>query len=184
MVKTPPTTKLVSGAEFLAMGDIGPSELIDGRIVLMAPAGDEHGLLESNLSFELKHFARQRKLGRIMTGEVGIYIHRNPDRVRGADVVLISYQKLPRPTGKFLEVAPELVVEIMSPNDRWEQVRDKLSDYFSIGVEQVWIIEPGNRKVLVYRSTTDLQEFDEEDQLVGQGIVAGFTLDVAALFNE
>jgi Uma2 family endonuclease len=183
-VESPPKTEEITGEELLALGDIGPCELIDGRIVFMSPAGDEQGIIESNLGFELKRFARQQKLGRVMTGEVGVYIRRNPDRVRGVDIILISYEKLPKPTGKFLEVVPELVVEIMSPHDRWEEVRQKIKEYFSIGVEQVWIVEPGNRKVLIYRSQIDFQEFGEGDQLKGEGILAGFSLDVTALFDE
>lgn len=179
-VKSPPAAKLITGDELLGLGDLGPCELIDGRIVFMSPAGDEHAILESNLGFEL----RQQRLGRVMTGEVGIYIRRNPDRVRGADIVFISYTKLPKPTGKFLEVAPELVIEIMSPHDRWQEVRQKLEDYFSVGVEQVWVVEPGNRKVLVYHSSTDLQEFGEGDVLAGQGILEGFALEISALFDE
>jgi Uma2 family endonuclease len=182
-IESPPKTETITGEEFLAMGDIGSCELIDGRIVYMSPAGDEHGIIESNLAFELKQFARQHKRGRVMTGEVGIYIRRNPDRVRGADVILVSYEKLPKPTGKFLDVAPELAVEIMSPNDRWEEVREKIRDYFSIGIEQVWIVEPGNRKLLVYHSNTDLQEFGEGDTIEGEGILAGFTLNIDTLFT-
>jgi len=177
-------TKLMTGDELQARGDIGSYELIDGRIVPMSPAGDEHGIIELNLALELKTFVKQKQLGWVMTGEVGIYIRRDPDRVRGADIVFISKEKLPQLTGKFLAVAPELVVEIMSPHDRWEEVRRKLADYFSIGVEQVWIVEPKNRTVLVYRSSTELQEFSEPDTLLGEGALSGFQLAIADLFPE
>lgn len=181
-VKTPPEVKLITGEGLLAMGDIGRCELIDGRIVPMSPAGDEHGYVEFNLGAELRAFVRQHNLGWVLGGEVGIYIHRNPDRVRGADIVFVSRERLPALTGKFLEVAPELVVEVMSPNDTWEGVREKLADYFSIGVAQVWIVEPRNRNVLVYQSSTDLQEFGAGDTLVSEGVLEGFRLDIAALF--
>lgn len=165
------------------MGDIGPCELIDGRIVPIAPAGDEHGFVEFNLGAELRAFVRQHNLGWVLGGEVGIYIHRNPDRVRGADIVFVSRERLPALTDKFLEVTPELVVEVMSPNDTWEGVREKLADYFSIGVVQVWLVEPRNRKLLVYRSSTDLQEFGTGDMLMSEGVLEGFRLDIAALFT-
>ena len=56
-------TKPITGEELLALGDIGPSELIDGRIVTMTPTGSEHGLIESNLTTELRFLLRQRRLG-------------------------------------------------------------------------------------------------------------------------
>jgi Uma2 family endonuclease len=113
----------ITGEELLALGDIGPCELIDGRIVPMSPTGGEHGSLEAILGGELTMFVRQRRLGWVMVGEVGIYTRRQPDRVRGADVAFVSRQRLPkRPGKKFLEVAPELVVEILSPDDRWQDV--------------------------------------------------------------
>ena len=78
--------KLVTGEDLFAMGDIGPCELIDGRIVPMSPTGVEHGAIEALLAGQLRAFARQRKVGRVLSGEVGVYIHRNPDRVRGPRV--------------------------------------------------------------------------------------------------
>jgi Uma2 family endonuclease len=72
----------------------------------------------------------------------------------------------------------------MSPDDRWQEVRQKLEEYFSIGVQWVWIIEPENRAVLVYRSSTEMDKLGEEDTLHGEDILAGFTLPVASLFGE
>jgi Uma2 family endonuclease len=181
----PPETKLITGEELLAMGDIGPCELIDGRIVPMSPTGEEHGDIEFNLGAELKIFVRQRKLGRVVGGETGIYIRRNPDRIRAADIAFISKQRSPGKRRKgFLEVAPELVVEVISPTDTWEDMRSKLKDYFSAGVERVWVIDPENREVLVYRSPKEVETLGEGDTLTGEGVLAGFALPVANLFAE
>jgi Uma2 family endonuclease len=177
-------TKLITGEELLELGDIGRSELIDGKVVTMSPADSEHGFIGFNLGAELRTFVRQKKLGWVIGGETGIYIRRNPDRIRGADIVFVSKEKLPNLPIGFLDVAPELVIGIISPSDRWQDVRDKLADYFSIGIGQVWVVEPANRTVLVYRSLTDIQEFGEEDTLSGEGMLEGFKLVVAELFAE
>jgi len=183
MVTTPTKTPLITGEELLAMGDIGPCELVDGRIVPMSPTGGKHGLLELYLGSALHSFVQKHSLGWVMTGEVGIYTRRNPDRVRGADVVFLSGERWPEaPPDGFLEVAPDLVVEIMSPNDRWQDVRQKLAEYFAIGVRWVWIVEPENRTVLVFRSITDIQQYGMDDVLAGEGILEGFSLTVANLF--
>jgi Uma2 family endonuclease len=183
MVTTPIKTPLITGEELLAMGDIGPCELVDGRIVPMSPTGGKPGLLELYLGSALHHFVQEHSLGWVMTGEVGIYTRRNPDRVRGADIVFLSSERWPEaPPDGFIEVAPELVVEIMSPNDRWQDVRQKLVEYFAIGVRWVWIVEPENRTVLVFRSVTDMQQYGMNDMLVGEGLLEGFSLTVANLF--
>lgn len=180
----PSRDKLITGEDLLAMGDIGPCELIDGRIVHMTPTGDEHGTIEFNLGRELSAFVRTNNLGRVTGGEVGIYIRRRPDRIRAADIAFISAKHSARPAKGFLEVVPDLVVEIMSPDDRWQAMRDKLADYFSIGVERVWVVEPQNRKVLVFSSTTAVEELDEDDTLRGEGVLEGFAMAVGDLFVD
>lgn len=177
-------TKLITGEELLAMGDIGPCELIDGRIVPMSPTGFEHGNIEFTLGLALKTFVQQRRLGWVVGGEVGIYTRRHPDRVRGADIVFVSKERLPQLPEGFLEVAPELVVEIISPSDRWSDMRRKIDEYFAIGVQHVWVVEPENRAVLVYHSRHDIRELTENDTLVGEGALEGFSLPVASLFAD
>ena len=101
---------LVTGKEALAMGDIGPYELVEGRIVPMSPAADEHAGYESNFDEYIKAFVRQHKLGKVRVGEVGIYIRRNPDTVRAADVAFISNERYAQRKKKlgYLDVAPIL----------------------------------------------------------------------------
>ena len=177
------TEKLLTGDDLLEMGDIGPCELIDGRIVSMSPTGGEHARIEIQLGVELELFVRQRKLGWILVGEVGIYTQRAPDRVRGADVAFISRQRVPEgPPKGFLEAVPELVVEIVSPTDRWQDMRQKLEEYFAAGVDWVWVVEPENRAVLVYGSPTDMRQFTEAEKLMGEGVFEGFSVNIAELF--
>jgi Uma2 family endonuclease len=177
--------KLITGEALLAMGDIGPCELIDGRIVPMVPTGNEHGVVEFNLGRHIGNFVAAHKLGWVSGGEVGIYTRRNPDRVRGADIAFVSRERLPGRLPKgFLTIAPDLVVEVVSPDDRWQGIRDKLEEYFAIGVHRVWIVEPETHTVLVYRSVADMSKLGEDDTLTGEGVLDGFTLPVAELFAE
>lgn len=167
------------------MGDIGPSELIEGRLVLMSPTGHPHGLIESRLDRTLGVFVESHQLGEIYVGEVGIYIRRRPDTIRAADLAFVSKGRLTELSDEgYLNVAPELVVEIMSPDDRWSEVKKKLRDYFSIGVRVVWVIDPASQTVSAYRSLTEVSEHTVEQTLAAEEILPGFTLPIKRLFEE
>ena len=152
----------------------------------MAPTANEHGGYESNFDEYVKGFVRQHRLGKVRVGEVGVYIRRNPDTIRAADVAFISNERYAQRVQKrgFLDVAPDLVVEILSPDDRMQDMVHKLRDYFSIGVRLVWIAEPETKSVLAYRSLTDVREFAEKDDLPGDDVLPGFSVPVAKLFEE
>lgn len=177
------TTKHVTGDELITLPNIESCELIGGRIKYMSPNGWQHGRLESQLNWHLKNFVTTHDLGEVLVGEVGIYIRREPDRIRAADVAFISKKRLETITStSYLDTAPDLIIEIISPADQWEQVRQKLEDYFAIGVSHVWIVEPKNQTILVFRSPTELKKYEGADVLVGEGVLDGFTLSLDDLF--
>lgn len=175
---------LLTGEALLELGDVGPAELIGGELVQMSPTQNLHGWLVMELARRLGNFNAERRLGWVLGAESGLFTRRNPDTVRGMDVAFISRQRLTTLTPGFLEVAPELVVEIVSPSDRWEGIRQKIAEYFAAGVDRVWIVEPGTRKVLVFRSATEFSELGEGDILRGEGVLSGFDLPLAELFAE
>lgn len=174
---------LLTGSDVLRMGDIGPYELIKGRLVPMSPTKPEHGRLESRLDRILGRFVDEHSLGEVWVGEVGLYTHRNPDTVRGVDLLFISHERRARATpGNFLDVAPELVIEILSPQDRWSEVRKKLREYFAIGVTVVLVADLDEQTISVYRSLTDIQELAVGDVLEIADVLPGFSVSVADLF--
>lgn len=160
------------------------AELIAGRFVPMPPTGWPHASAEADISGELRQFVKRRGLGVVLSGEAGIIIRRGPDTVRGADVAYISNERLAQaaPEG-YLDVAPELIVEIVSPNDRWTDITAKLEDYFSIGVELVWVVDPQRRRVSCYRGPTELALLGPGDTLTAEPMLPGFELSVSELFG-
>ena len=174
---------LVTGEALAEMGDIGRCELVEGVIVMKSPTGWLHGGVEQRFGQTLGAFVDYHHLGRVLVGEVGIYTRRNPDTVRGADVIYISKARLAQVKSRsYLDVAPELVVEVLSPDDRWSEVQQKLREYFAIGVLLVWIANPSDKTVYVYRSLTDVRILGESDLLTGDEVLPGFSLPVASLF--
>ncbi|MGQ0603423.1 MAG: Uma2 family endonuclease [Anaerolineales bacterium] len=181
----PPQEKTITGEELAQMTGVGLCELIDGRIVPMSPTGNEHGNVEVNFSEVLKGFVRQSRTGKIRAGEIGLYTQRNPDRVRAADVLFISNERYAQLKSKsYLDIAPELIVEILSPHDAMAETTQKLREYFAIGVRLVWVADPEARSVYAYRSLTDVREFKEGDTLTGDDVLPGFSVPVAQLFED
>ena len=173
----------VTGEELFKLGDIGRSELVKGVVVHMSPTGYSHGRVEGNAGAILSAFVRQHKLGEVLVGEVGIYTARHPDTVRGAAVAYISNERLARvQSPSYLDAAPELVVEILSPDDRWGELMDKLSEYFAVGVQVVWVADPKTQSVYIYRAPNKVQHFSAEDTLPGGEVLPGFGVPVAELF--
>jgi len=176
--------EVITGEDLASMGDIGPCELVKGKVAQMSPTGEKHGAIESNLVIRLGSFVKKRGLGCIRSGEVGIYTHRNPDTVRGVDVLYISKERYEKVrSASFLDVAPELVIEILSPDDRWANIMEKLHEYFESGVLVVWIVDAKARHAYAYRSVTDVKKFLLDDDLIAEDILPGFSMKVADLFE-
>ena len=177
------SSPLLTGEELLDMGDIGPYELVEGRIIKMSPTKMPHGVFEMRLARHLGNFIEEHNFGVLMGGEIGLYTHRDPDTIRAADLLFISHERLAKATpGGFLDVTPEMIVEILSPSDRWVDVRKKLREYFEIGVRVVLVVEPDEQVISVYRSTTDVQELSLIDVLKIEDVLPGFALALADLF--
>ena len=178
--------KLVSGEDLLEMPDPGSCELVKGRIVHAHPSGFRHGKLAASFFRVLDSFVAPRKLGEVVVGEVGICTEWGPDTVRGADVAYISNERLSRVKDrrKFLEVAPELVVEVVSARQPWKRVRRKLGEYFACGVKLVCVADSRRRAVHVYCSPEDCRILGEGDELTGGDVLPGFRAAVTRLFED
>ena len=173
---------ILTGEELYALGSTGCCELIEGNLISVSPTGYVHGIVEVRIAKILSLFVEKHQLGYVLGGEVGIYTRRNPDTVRGADVIFISKERLTQSQSRsWLDVAPELIVEILSPGDLWTEVGDKLEEYFSIGVNQVWIADPRRRQVFVY--TSPLKAIRCTEKISAPDILPGFEADVADFFS-
>lgn len=167
--------------------ELEPCELVNGKVVRLSYAKPDHGRIAADIGTPLFRYSEESGRGKVAMGMVGIVTRRSPDTVRAADLLFISRERyvLCNPAG-YLDVAPELVVEILSPeDDLWCYMMGKLADYFAAGVDRVWLVDPELRYVLAYRgSLFDVERFEEGDLLVDEAILPGFSLAVADLFRE
>ena len=178
--------KLITGDELAQMPDHDLCELIDGRIVPMSPTNPEHGRIEANLGAALRSFVSTKNLGIVMTGGIGIFTAWNPDRIRGADVAFISdaqYERRTKTRG-FLDVAPELVMEILSPEHRHVDTRQKVLEYLAIGVGLVLVVDPVVAQTITAHRPSGLVHSYEVNQTVQcEDVLPGFALPVADAFE-
>jgi Uma2 family endonuclease len=164
----------------------GPAvyELDNGRLIIMPPPGDIHGAVELNIGTELKLQGERRRLGKARS-QVAVILWRNPDRVVGPDAAFIAKQSLPLriSTEGYLETIPDLVVEVRSKNDTNQEILKKVRDYLKAGVRLVWLADPGNRTVTVYRPRRKPQVLRENQILTAEDIIPGFELPVRDAFQ-
>ncbi len=155
-------------------------ELDNGRLITMPPSGDEHGVVESNFTTELKIQGERRGFGQVRCGEIGILLWREPDRLVGADAAFVASRSLParRTREGYLATIPELVVEVVSKNDSPGEVARKVEDYLSAGVQVVWVADPRGRTVTEYRAGREPRAYGEEDVLTVDDLIPGFRLRV------
>jgi Uma2 family endonuclease len=176
-------TSPISGEELFAMRGLGRAELVKGEIIHMSPTGHPHAFVEFRVGKVLSNFVDKHKLGQVLGGEMGVYTSRDPDTVRGVDVAFISNERLAQvQSSGYLDVAPELIVEIVSPGDTWTEITQKLEEYFAIGVKLIWVADPSRQRVHVYRSLTEVEILTSVDELTGSEVLPGFQIPVADLF--
>ena len=135
--------KLMTADELLTLSTGGSRhELVGGVLRTMAPTGQEHGGIEVVVSCHFLLALAEQPIGRVVGGEAGFRLRRDPDTVRGADVAFIHTERLPGgifPTGYF-EGAPDLAVEIISPNDTASEVDENVREWLAAGARAVWVI--------------------------------------------
>lgn len=177
--------------ELLAMPDDGMDrELIAGQLKErpMTMRNHRHAGVEINIGFLLKRWLVERPAprGKIVGGEAGFCLRRNPDTFVGIDVAYISAELLAAtpPRAAFPEGAPTLAVEILSPSDRKEDVDEKINVYLDAGVLVVWIVDPTLRTVTVIRPDAEPELFNVTQELSGEPHLPSFRVAVARIFED
>jgi Uma2 family endonuclease len=175
-------TRLVTAEELLAMGE-GRRELIAGRVVEMNPAGHRHGVVAVNIAAALRLFVGKSDRGLVAAAETGFRLARNPDFVRAPDASFVAAARLSGvDTTGYLPFAPDLAVEVVSPGDTFREVEEKARMWLAHGSRLVWVADPDQRLVFVYRPDGSRAVLGEGDTLGGDDVLPGLALPVADCF--
>jgi Uma2 family endonuclease len=152
-------------------------ELVDGKIV-MSPAGYRHGRVIMRLAARLLDFAAKHDLGDVLDSSTGFRLPNG--NLRCPDISFVARGRVtdPPPQG-FAHLVPDLVVEVLSPDDSPRLVFDKVGEYLAAGARLVWVIDPETRSAAVYRSLTDVTRLPESGVLDGEDVLPGFSCPLA-----
>jgi Uma2 family endonuclease len=187
MATLAPTQVRITADEFWRLcADGKPRELIRGQVVDTMPAGFEHGRIAQWMATQLTLYQQQIRqyLGEVVV-EAGFVI-RYPDSesVRAPDVAFIRKERLPDPCPRtFAEFAPDLVVEVISPNDAYSTIREKVEEWLCAGVAVVWVVDPNRRTVEILRADAHPQTLREGETLTCETLLPGFALPLTTLFG-
>ena len=160
-------------------------ELVDGQLV-ERNMGAESSWVAQQVNRRLGNYAEAQQ-GLVMGPDCGYQIFPDdPSRVRFPDGSFIRSGRLPndRPPRGHVRIVPDLVIEVISPNDLAWEVEAKVAEYIRAGVPLMWVIYPDTRTVWRYRASDEATRLGIGDALSGEDILPGFTCPVADVFPE
>jgi Uma2 family endonuclease len=180
------TAKLFTIEDLEAMPDDGHVwELIDGELVRREPVGGRHGALQMAVGGWLWQYLQEHPVGTVFGSDTIYAFQRDPDRGLKPDASFVRADRLPAGAAfdKPLTVLPDLVVEVVSPNDRAGAIDEKLDTYQRFGVPLIWVFWPRRQAITVYAAGQPIRELTAGDELDGGDVLPGFRVAVADLFS-
>ncbi len=182
---TPQKTLLTADEfyEFCCQND-GRYELVDGKVVELAPVFRRHGRTASNITTSFNNYCRLTEAGWSEV-EVGYTVRSGPDTVRGPDVSLIL--GVPPSSDEeesgFVRGAPTIAVEVVSPSNAEAEMQRKVAEYLAAGSQRVWIAYPSTRTVLVHRADGTTIAYTGDDVITDEELLPGFSLPLSDIFR-
>ena len=177
---------LMTADDLLRLPDDGMRhELVRGELHTMAPPGFHHGRLGSRLGRSLSRYVEDQQLGEVITLETGYLLATSPDLVRVPDLAFIAQARI-HEIGDYVGYfpgAPDLVVEVISPNDLYTEVDEKVAEWLEHGTKLVFVVNPRRRTVAVHRADGSVRILTVADTLDGEDVVPGWTLAVRDIFE-
>ncbi len=175
---------LLTAEEFFALPGSRHQELIYGEVIDVMPPGGSHGIVAALITALLIQWSRRESAGRVGV-ESGFTLKRDPDLVRGPDVYYVRADRIPEggiPEG-FWNIAPDLAIEVVSPNDTAGEVRAKVREYLAAGSAAVWVIYPSTREVIAHTPDGLAHTYGPGSTLEMPDLLPGFNLVINEVFG-
>lgn len=185
------TSPGLSEAEFLKLCDQFPDATVeytsDGTVIVMPPTDPESGARANQVVKQLTVWADQAGHGIVTGPDTGFLFpsgsRRSPDAAWYSRRRWEEAKQAIQPRRRFPTFAPDFVIEVRSPNDRLRELRDKMEDYISDGVELGWLVDPLDRTVEIHRRGKAPEYLQNPERIAGEGPVEGFILDLRKVFG-
>lgn len=165
--------------------DLRLERTASGELIIMPPTGGNTGKRNSDLCFQLQAWNRQNQLGVTFDSSTAFILPNGAER--SPDVSWVKLERWNRLTLKqqdsFPPICPDFVVELRSPSDRLETLRDKMREYLDNGIRLGWLIDPKTKTVEIYRANQNVEILNSPATLSGEEILPGFILDLQPIFS-
>lgn len=146
-------------------------------------ASDQHGEIGAILIWRLSDFVYPNKLGRVFNAQTSFRINENlPPRM--PDAAFVKADRMPALNDEDVPFAPDLAVEVMSRTDDWSDISRRARNYLQAGSQLVWVIDPYEQNVFVFKSGQHVTMLPPDANLEGENILPGFKLKVSELFEQ
>jgi Uma2 family endonuclease len=150
----------------------------EGDLLIMSPTGGETGSYNAEISADFVIWNRQTQLGKVFDSSTCFKLpkgsNRSPDV---AWIALERWNQLDREQQrKFPSIAPDFVLELLSPTDALEKTQAKMQEYMDSGVKLGWLIDRDSYYVEIYRTNQPIEVLRKPEQLSGEDVLTGFTL--------
>ncbi|MBD3884761.1 Uma2 family endonuclease [Phormidium tenue FACHB-886] len=155
-----------------------------GELIIMAPTGGETGSYNAEIVAEFVIWNRQTRLGKVFDSSTCFKLLKGGDR--SPDVSWVAVERWNglslEQQRKFPPIAPDFVLELLSPADSLEKTQAKMQEYTDNGVRLGWLIDRDHRYVEIYRVNQSVEALTNPEQLLGEGVLPGFLLDMSLVW--
>lgn len=155
-----------------------------GGLIISAPTGGETGSYNSEINADFVIWNRQTKLGKVFDSSTCFRLPNGASR--SPDVAWIQQQRWnslsPEEQEQFPPIAPDFVLELMSPSDNLEDARAKMREYLNSGVRLGWLLNRKIRQVEIYRSGSEVEVLDSPGSVSGEEVLPGFVLNLNSIW--
>jgi Uma2 family endonuclease len=176
--------KLLTAEEFFLLprpSNGFEQELVRGEVITMPPPGGLHGVSCLKVGRRIGNFVEDNDLGTVTCNDAGFITERDPDSVRGPDISFWAKARLRVVPVGYFEIAPDMLVEVLSPSNTSRQIFAKLKEYFARGVQLVWVLAPEDRTLTIYRNADEGRVLHETATVTGEDVLPGFSCRVSHL---